>query len=250
MKHLFKSTLLAAVIGLAANMVQAATLSLGGATNVTGTTAASDPELPGVVVNDNILTAPFLRVPDPDSFFFVGFDIQNRVVESNTEGTMIFGPRIRFGANVTGGNFFIDSLRLSGYGDFETDVAYRTDGLGDAGPTFANRSVDGDVLNFDFGFPLVVGNLVQSVKQESHFLSIKTNATHFENTGRASIFGRHIDYPGLTFRLDYAGLAVPTVAPVPLPASVLFLLGGVGALFGLRRKSSRKTDAWNREIRP
>ena len=238
MKHVLVVTLLAGAIGMAASMSHAATLDAGGSTFVTGTTAAAEPQLAGTVQNDNILTTPLLRVPDPDSIFFVGFDIQNRVVQSNTDGTMIFGPRIRFVANVTGGNFLIDSLELFGYGDFATDVAYRTDGIGDVGPTFAERSADGERLSFDFGFPIVVGNLVESVKQESRFLSIETNATHFENTGRATIFGRHIDYPGQTFRLDYAGLAVPTVAPVPVPASLLFMLSGLGVLFARRRRSS------------
>lgn len=242
MKNLLKVSLLTVAIAVAANAAQAATLVSGGSTNVSGTTAAADPQLAGTIVNDNILTAPLLRIPDPSSIFFVGFDIQNRVVESGATGTLNFGPRIRFGANVTAGNFFIDRLQLTGFGNFETDVAYRTDGLGDAGPTFAERSADGNVLNFDFGFPLVVGNLAQSVKQESHFLSIKANASYFENTGRATIFGRHISYPGQTFRLDYAGLAVPAVAPVPLPASVLFLLGGLGALLGLRRRSVKTTS--------
>lgn len=243
MKHFLHKSLLVGAIALAANMAQSATLTVGGSTFVTGTTSAADPELAGVVQNDDILTTPLLHVPDPSSFFFVGFDIQNRVTRSDTQGTMIFGPRIRFTHNVTGGNFLIDSLLLYGYGDFATDVAYRTDGLGDRGPTFANRSADGDTLNFDFGFPLVVGNLVQSVKEESHFLSIKTDATHFENTGRATIFGRHVDYPGQTFRLDYSGLAVPTAAPVPVPASFLLMLGGFGAFFGLRWKKTGKSYA-------
>ncbi|MEM7472577.1 MAG: hypothetical protein AAF340_14605 [Pseudomonadota bacterium] len=243
MKHFFQTSLLVGTITLAASMAQSATLTAGGSTFVTGTTSAADSDLAGVFRNDDILTTPLLRVPDPSSIFFVGFDIQNRVTQSDTQGTMIFGPRIRFVANVSAGNFLIDSLRLFGYGDFATDVAYRTDGLGDRGPTSANRSADGDTLNFDFGFPIVVGNLVGSVTEESHFLSIKTDATHFENTGRASIFGRHVDYPGQTFRLDYEGLAVPTVAPVPVPASALLMLGWFGALFGLYRKKSGKTYA-------
>ncbi|MGB3246067.1 MAG: PEP-CTERM sorting domain-containing protein [Sulfitobacter sp.] len=240
MKHLIKTGLLVGAIGLAATMGQSATLTPAGSTFVTGTTAAADPQLVGLVQNDNDLTAPFLRVPDPSSIFFVGFDIQNRVTRSDTDGTMIFGPRIKFAANVTGGNFLIDSLSLHGFGDFSTDVAYRTDGAGDVGPTFADRSADGETLNFDFGFPLVFGPLVGSVNQESRFLSIKTEATHFTNTGRASIFGRHVDYPGEVFRLDYSGLAVPAVAPVPVPASYLLMFGGLGALLGLRRKRLHK----------
>ncbi|MEP2427198.1 MAG: VPLPA-CTERM sorting domain-containing protein, partial [Tateyamaria sp.] len=118
---------------------------------------------------------------------------------------------------------------------------YRTDGLGDRGPSFADRSADGNTLDFDFAFPLVVGNLSESIKEESHFLRIKTEATHFENTGRATIFGRHVDYPDQTFRLHYSSLAVPTLAPVPLPASFLLMLGGFGAFFGLRWKKLGKT---------
>lgn len=237
MKHLIKSSLIVGALLVAVNAAHAAVLVPGGSTAVAGTTHAADPTLGGVVINDNILTAPLLRIPDPSSIFFVGFDIQNRVMQSDTDGSMIFGPRLGFVANVSGGNFFIDSLVLHGYGDFATDVAYRTDGLGDAGPTFAERSLDGDTLTLDYGFPLVINNLSQGVHQESHFLSIKTDATHFVNTGRATLFGRHIDYPGQTFRIDFGGLAVPALAPVPVPAALLMLLSGLGALVGLRRKS-------------
>jgi len=241
MKHLFKTSLMAGALGLAASLAHGATLDPGGSTIVTSTSVAEAPQLAGTVQNDNMLTTPLVRIPDPDSIFFVGFDIQNRVSRSNDIGTMIFGPRIRFRANVTGGNFLIDTLRLDGYGDFATDVAYRSDGLGDVGPTFATRSADGETLTFDFGFPIVVGNLVGSVIQESRFLSIETEATAFTNTGRATIFGRHVDYPGQTFRLDYTGLAVPAVAPVPVPASVLLMLSGIGAMFGMRRKFTGKS---------
>ena len=233
---LSKTTLLATVLSLGLSAANAATLNPGGSTAVSWTDVGASPELAGAVVNDDTLDIPATRIPDPDSIFFVDFDIQNRVTASDADGTMIFGPRILPTANVSGSFFLVDSILLYGFGDFATDVAYRTDGPGDRGPTFAERSADGEALTFDFGFPLASGNLVGQVRETSFHLSIKTDATGFENTGRASIFGRSLDYPDLVVRLDYDGLAVPVaVPPVPLPASILFLLGGLGGLLSLRR---------------
>jgi len=231
----FKIILLTAALSMGVSTGNAATLNPGGSTIVTGTTEASSPELAGTVINDNLINGPNVEQIPGNAVFVANFDVQNRVVRSDLDGTLIFAPRILFGFNIALSPFLIDSFTLTGFAGFDTDVAYRTDGPGDRGPTFAERSLSGDALDFTFGFPLFVNNLVAGPAQESYFTSIKTNAIAFENTGRLSIFGRwQGDAPG-TVRIDYTGLAVPVPAPVPLPASIVFLLGSFGVLLGLRR---------------
>lgn len=207
---------------LASIQAQAAILVSGETVALSGTTAAAQPELAGTIVNDNILFDSV--APSGNDFFVVGVDAQNRVVESNTEETLIFAPRIISVFNNTGGNFLIDSVVLDGFSDFLLDVDYRTDGLGDKGPNMASRSVSGDILTFDFLFPLVVSNLAGNPQEDSYFFSIKTNATAFSNTGNMRIFGRHLDYPGETFALNYTGIAVPIIAPVSASTPSVFMI--------------------------
>lgn len=230
-----KTILLTAALCMGVSAASAATLNPGGSTFVTGTTEAGSPELAGTVINDNVINGPNVEIVPGNPFFVANFDVQNRVVRSDLDGTLIFAPRILFGFNLAA-PFLIDSFTLSGFGGFDTDVAYRTDGPGDRGPTFAERSASGDMLDFTFGFPLFVNHLIQGPAEESYFTSIKTNATAFENTGRLSIFGHWQGDAPETVRMDYAGIAVPTIAPVPLPASILLLLSGFGLVVGVGRK--------------
>jgi hypothetical protein len=176
-------------------------------------------------------------VPDLP-FLFARFEVQNRVVESAVDGTMVFMPRILFGANVTTGNLLVDRVEMFGFGDFSIDASYRTDGLGDRGPTFASRSADGETLDFTFGFPLVINSLVGGVLEESYFFALKSDATAFENTGRISIFARAEGDDFNTYRFDVGGLAVPTV--VPLPASLPLLASVLIGAFGVVRLRARK----------
>ena len=202
-----------------------------------GTTVAAQPELGGAVINDNVLDGGVLYIPADQDLFGVGFDLQNRVVTSNADSTLIFSPRILFAFNISLAPFQITSLELFGFGNFATDVNYRTDGSGDRGPTFAERSADGDALTFDFGFPLFVNNLIAGPQEESYFITVNTDATAFANTGTASLYGTSLVVPGETLRMDFTGLAVPVAADIPLPATTLLFLGAMSLLFGMRRSS-------------
>lgn len=240
MRSDFKTHIFAGILMCLSSVgATAATLVPGGSIFVTGTTVAADPALAGTVINDDILETTPVNIPADNHLFAVDFDVQNRVARSGLDGTLIFAPRILFNFNITFAPFLIDSIELTGFGDFATDVAYRTDGLGDRGPTFGDRSIDGETLTLDFGFPLVVSNLSTGIHEESYFLSINTDATAFENTGRATIFGHSILAPGEVFRFDYSGLAVPVLAPVPVPASAILLLSCLGIGFGFRRRQAR-----------
>ncbi|XDA98403.1 PEP-CTERM sorting domain-containing protein [Sulfitobacter sp. LCG007] len=221
-------TVLAFASGLAVADADAATLAPGDTILMNGSTAASHPELGGVVQQDQMLVTNEQQVPPEAApfFNFADFNVQNRVVRSDADGTMIFAPRIMFSRNVTPYPLLVNRVDIWGFGDFEIDATYRTDGLGDRGPTNGSRSAGGDMLSFDFGFPLFINNSFVGPQEESYFFSLKTDATKFENTGRLSIFATALGdpVPGREYRFDVGGLAVPTaVAVVPVPASLPLL---------------------------
>lgn len=213
----------------------ATTLNPGDMITMTGTTLVEQPSLGGTVINDDVQTQ-LVDVLGGGSIFAIGTSIQNRVVRSSIDGTLIFAPRISTPFNNTGGDFLVDRMELTGFGDFAVDAAYRTDGLGDRGPTSASRSADGNVMTFDFGFPLIGGNLTLDPHESSYFLSLNTDATAFTLDGRISIFARHSNFPGETFRFDFGNIAVPAVASVPVPAAAWLFGSGLLGLIGIARR--------------
>lgn len=221
-------SILVAGLMAAPSLSVAAPLGLGDTIGLFGTTSFAQPELAGTVVSDEVELQTI--APDPAVWFSqIGTSLQKRVVESDVDGTLIFGPRIISTFNISFNQFQIDRLVISGFGTFDIDAAYRTDGLGDRGPTSASRSADGDTLTFDFGFPLIVSNLNPLPQEDSYFLSLNTDATAFSLDGRASVFARHLGFPGETFRFDFDDVPVPISVPaVPLPSSMLLLLGALG----------------------
>ncbi len=230
------------VAGLSGTEAQAASLTPGDTILVTGSTAASHPELVGIVQQDTILRTNTRQIPPEANPLvnFADFEVQNRVTQSNADATMIFGPRILFGRNVTSFPLLVNRVELWGFGSFAIDASYRIDDVGDRGPTFGARSADGQTLTFEFGFPLFVNNLFAGPQEESHFFSLKTDATAFENTGRLSIFAEAAGDPvqGREYRFDVGGLAVPSeMSPVPLPTSLPLLAIAACGLTLLRRRS-------------
>ncbi|KPP89428.1 MAG: PEPC-term domain secreted protein [Rhodobacteraceae bacterium HLUCCA08] len=229
-----------------ATSVLAAPLAPGGVVNPVGTTAA-DPVHGGVqfVINDSLLG--FAIDPMPVTpFTNVGGNLQNRVSE-RPSGFLTFAPRIRDTYNIHGGVFAIVGMQLTGFAGFSTDLDYRTDGPGDKGPTSASRSADGDTITLRYSDPLRVDSLLPGVQEDSLFPSIATDAEAFALTGTATIFGFVLDeddfdpnlgvnQPGTLHSVTIDGVAAPIVAPVPLPASALLLLAGLGGLIVARRR--------------
>lgn len=254
-----KSLILSAALALFSSAALAAPLLPDSVLNPVGTTAA-DPVHGGIqtVINDNLIN--FRMDPTPSTpFTDVGGQIQNRVTERSSDGGLNFAPRIRNTFNIDGGTFAIVAMQLTGFGMFDLNAEFRTDGLGDKGPTSYSRSANGDIITMRFTNPatattpteggLLIDAIAPGLQEESLFPSFVSNANHFDFSGTATIFGYLIDsgeyaasgrafQEGDLITVTVDGLAVPTTAPVPLPASVLLLGAGVAGLGLLKRKSA------------
>ncbi len=221
--------------------VTAAPLLPSGVIFPTGDTSVTAPDTNGVVQNDNLI--PFLF--GITQFFDVGGNVQNRVVESSTLGTMVFAPRIRDTFNILFSSFEIFSFQLDGYAGWDTDVGYRTDGLGDKGPTSVSRSADGDLLTFRYGDPLLISNLAPGPRQESLFPYIVTDAPSYELTGSMTILARSsVAEDDSIYSVRLTGLAVPTSGPATVsePSALLLFGSGLLGMLGMTRKSCKRTD--------
>ena len=160
-------------------------------------------------------------------------------MRSDVTGSVIISPRLRDPINTSVGDVVVDGFSIDGYAGWTTDIVYRTDSLGDVGPTFVERSADGDTLTFTFGFPLLLGNLVQEIQQESLFINMLTDAPAFETTGRATFFGRSEAYPDQILQVSIGGIAVPAAARIPLPAPLALMLAGLVGTTLVRRGRNR-----------
>lgn len=211
---------LALAAALSAGTTQAAILSPGGVAALAGTTSAARPELAATVQDDPL--RPFAI--DIGGGVGLTGNLQDRVGLSHDLSTLIFAPRIRDTLNTPGvPPLEILSISLTGYAGYSTDIEYRTDGLGDAGPDTVSRSVDGDTLNFRYtASPLLPPD-------ESLFISILTDATEFAPIGSALIVAR-TGPDGNPFSTTIQGINVP----VPEPSTALLALGALAAAFRRR----------------
>lgn len=219
----------AAFASLLTNPVSAAVVAPGASAFLPGTSLSATPALNGSVVYANSLAYDL----DPSIALFVGHgEVTNQAIRSNLADSLIFALQLLGPINITADDVLIDSISLNGYAGWQTDIHYRSDAAGDRGPSFVERSADGDNLLFTFGFPLFLGNLTLETHEESFPIEILTNADAFETSGRATIRGRTV--VGKTpLQVSIGGLAVPTV--VPLPASCWLFLAGIGLLLGRPR---------------
>jgi hypothetical protein len=198
---------------------------------ISGSSLADQPILDGNTLYQNSLSYDLLATP----WIFAGHaDVVNSVIHSTLSDSLVFSLQLLDGQNPSEDDIWIDSITMNGYAGWDTDVFYRTDTVGDRGPTFASRSADGDMLRFDFSFPLTLNNLVGGVQEQSYPLEILTDASSFATTGRAWITAHTTE---TSLAVSFAGLAVPTVS-VPLPATSSLLLPGLLLLVGFRHKPS------------
>ncbi|MBM1220978.1 hypothetical protein JQU17_16605 [Ponticoccus sp. SC2-23] len=229
----------AAVLAVAVALpgaARAATLIPGDTVIMPGTTAASNPEVAGATLATQQLF--WNSYPQP-SLFIQGGVHEVSVQRSDVTGGTIISHTLTNWINTATDVMLIDGFSITGYAGFDTDVSYRTDLAGDRGPTTAERSADGDTLSFNFFQALNVGYLVQQVREDSFPVSILTDANSYEATGRMTIWGRIVgDTSTDPFSVSIGGVYVPSMAtPIPLPASMLLLLGAVAGLVGFGRRA-------------
>ncbi|MCK9606189.1 MAG: hypothetical protein M0R33_07010 [Methylomonas sp.] len=223
----------AAFASLFTTPVFAAVVAPGASAFLPGTSLSATPALNGSVVYTNSLAYDL----DPSIALFVGHgEVTNQAIRSNLADSLIFALQLLGPINITADDVLIDSIILNGYAGWQTDIHYRSDTAGDRGPSFVERSANGDNLQFTFGFPLFLGNLTQEAHEESFPIEILTNADAFETSGRATIRGRTV-VGNTPLQVSIGGLAVPTV--VPLPASCWLFLAGIGVLLGLTRTQQK-----------
>ena len=159
----------------------AVSLPPGSIADLSGTTVADRPELAGVVLEDALI--PFTITDASDNLIYQG-TIQNRVVMSDTLGTLIFEFRIRDTDGTLAGSLIGVSRTgfRSGTTLFSTDVDFSLDGLGTIGPPGASRNGGGNQIDFAFASnPVMAG-------AESQFVGALTDALNYDAVGTLTLY--------------------------------------------------------------
>lgn len=211
MRPIFTSMVAGALLSAPAWSVS---LTAAGDYAITGTTAAANPQLAGVVLQDTISNFSISGAGES-----LSGTIQNRVVRSSLDGTLDFYWRI----TPTEGTGDISAFRVLGFDGYDLNADWRSDGLGNVAPTTARYFGPGSgAVNFLFGKGQV------GVGDGSYFFFLDTNATNYSMTGQFDL---------LCADNGCISQIYPTYAPsVPVPAAAWLLGSGLMGLVGLRRR--------------
>ena len=172
------SAVIATIAGLSAtSTVQAVPLPVGGSAATAGTTAVARPELAGAVVYAN--TQPYKIITTGGTVVGTG-KLTDYVVREKA-GTLDFYFQV---ASESTSTSYVTNARRSDFGGVTTDVDWRKDLAGSAGPFGAQRTSVGDAVSF-----LFTGNSLIAPGKSSYAAFIKTNATKFNVKGMTTLYG-------------------------------------------------------------
>ena len=191
-------------------------------TPLPGTTVAAEPQLAGLVLEDEITAFSFF-----DGTGIHSGTVQSRVVRSNIDGTLDFYWRV-ISSPGDGGN--LGALRVGNFFAPEYNANYRIDGLGNVAPVAARLFGGADAGSVNFLFTSASGANNFTPGSESNFMFLDTSATFYSKTGMFDLTGTGAG----NISLSYA-----TFAPaIPEPATYAMFGVGLLALGLLRRRRS------------
>lgn len=199
-----------------------ATILVPGDNALSGTTAAAQPQLAGVVLADDSTSIVWNQAGGA-----LTANVQSRVVRSSLDGTLDFYWRI---TNVSfDGRDAPEAIGNFRIGDFGNLLGYnsdfRTDGLGSIGPNNAHVFPAPGFVNYQFSNGLAPGD-------DSYFIFIDTDAKSFKRTGKMDIANATTTSISSLYS---------TYAPgVPEPAQWASMIGGL-ALVGIAARRRRNT---------
>ncbi len=218
MKRHLTSLIAAVWLTFAAN-AGAVVLSESVYTALPGTTVALEPQLAGLVLEDDIQAYSFAVLGGT-----ISGTVQSRVVRSSVDGTLDFYWRVISDASSAGE---IQNFRIGDFFTSSYNANWRMDGLGDTAPMTAYLFPLGmGYINYDFGFRAGEGLAAGS---ESFFLLLDTDATHYARTAI---------YDVANIGQTEASQLYSTFAPsqVPEPGSLAMLGIGLAAVMLARRR--------------
>ncbi len=197
-----------------------------GLNNLPGTSVAAEPQLGGLIVEDESVAFSFFT---GNGIF--GGNVQSRVILSN-DGTYDFYWRI-FGTGYSGTTpSAVGALRVGNFAPVVgLNANYRTDGLGDIGPSLAFVFNAVGNINFIFDGGLAGG-------QSSKFMFLDTQATNYARTAFFDVANTANTAATGTFATFAPAAGGSGGTPVvPEPATWALMIAGFGlAGMTLRRR--------------